>query len=177
MKLLSRGQHKNYKVVLLAIIPATITLVLITTVVTILRYKRKKHSTGSGNDLQQTKLFAIWNFDGQDLYKKIVDATENFGDSHCIGSGGSGSVYRAELPSGEIFAVKKIHLMEDDESFNHEIDALIHIRHRNIVKLFGYCSETQGRFLRLDVCIGLSVLDLVLGYPNSGVWMYSETTY
>ncbi|XP_044400943.1 MDIS1-interacting receptor like kinase 2-like [Triticum aestivum] len=143
----SREQHKNYQVVLLAIIPATIALVLITTVVTILRYKRKKYSTGSGNDLQQTKLFAIWNFDGQDLYKKIVDATENFGDSHCIGTGGSGSVYRAELPSGEIFAVKKIHLMEDDESFYHEIDALIHIRHRNIVKLFGYCSATQGRFL------------------------------
>uniref|UniRef100_A0A8I6YNR1 non-specific serine/threonine protein kinase n=1 Tax=Hordeum vulgare subsp. vulgare TaxID=112509 RepID=A0A8I6YNR1_HORVV len=143
----SHGQHKNYKVVLLAIIPATITLVLLTTVVTILRYKRKKHSTGSGNDLQQTKLFAIWNFDGQDLYKKIVDATENFDDSHCIGTGGSGSVYRAELPSGEIFAVKTIHPMEDDESFDHEIDALIHIRHHNIVKLFGYCSATQGRFL------------------------------
>ncbi|KAI4987110.1 hypothetical protein ZWY2020_019910 [Hordeum vulgare] len=143
----SHGQHKNYKVVLLAIIPATITLVLLTTVVTILRYKRKKHSTGSGNDLQQTKLFAIWNFDGQDLYKKIVDATENFDDSHCIGTGGSGSVYRAELPSGEIFAVKAIHPMEDDESFDHEIDALIHIRHHNIVKLFGYCSATQGRFL------------------------------
>ena len=36
---------------------------------------------------------------------------------------------------------------EDGEQFNREIHALMHIRHRNIVKLFGYCSGTQGRFL------------------------------
>ena len=38
-------------------------------------------------------------------------------------------------------------MMEDNEQFNREIHALMHIRHRNIVKLFGYCSATQGRFL------------------------------
>ena len=31
--------------------------------------------------------------------------------------------------------------------FNQEIQALMHVRHRNIAKLFGYCSATQGRFL------------------------------
>lgn len=81
------------------------------------------------------------------MYKKIVDATENFSDTHCIGIGGNGSVYRAQLPTGEIFAVKKIHMMEDDDIFNREIDALMHIRHRNIAKLLGYCSAPQGRFL------------------------------
>ncbi|KAI4991536.1 hypothetical protein ZWY2020_039922 [Hordeum vulgare] len=40
------------------------------------------------NELHHTKLFAIWDFDGQDVYKKIVDATENFSDTHCIGIGG-----------------------------------------------------------------------------------------
>ncbi|KAI4963494.1 hypothetical protein ZWY2020_014012 [Hordeum vulgare] len=94
-----------------------------------------------------TKLFAIWNFHGGDMYRQIVDATENFSGAHCIGIGSSGSVYRAQLPTCEIFAVKKIHTIEDDELFNREIDALMHIRHRNIVKLFGYCSATQGRFL------------------------------
>ena len=92
-------------------------------------------------------MFAIWSFDGEDVYKKIVDATNNFSNVHCIGTGGNGSVYKAQLPTGEIFAVKKIHMGEDGEQFNREIHALMHIRHRNIVKLFGYCSGTQGRFL------------------------------
>ena len=43
--------------------------------------------------------------------------------------------------------MKKIHVVDDDDQFNREIHALMHIRHRNIVKLFGYCSATQGRFL------------------------------
>ncbi|KAM0876600.1 hypothetical protein ACQ4PT_036068 [Festuca glaucescens] len=142
----SHGEKKKSKILLLAIIPAVVSFVLITAVVTILQYKKKK-STGSENEPQQTSLFAIWNFHGQDVYKKIVDATENFSDTHCIGNGGNGSVYRAQLQTGEVFAVKRIHLMEDDEIFNREINALMHIRHRNIAKLFGYCSAPQGRFL------------------------------
>lgn len=141
----SHGPKHKSKVVLLAIIPAVV--VLVAAVVTMLQCKRKKSSEISENEMQHTSLFAIWNFRGQDVYKKIVDATENFSDTHCIGIGGNGSVYRAQLSTGEIFAVKKIHMMEDDEIFTREIDALMHIRHRSIAKLFGYCSAPQGRFL------------------------------
>ncbi|KAE8802436.1 putative LRR receptor-like serine/threonine-protein kinase [Hordeum vulgare] len=108
---------------------------------------KKKPKAEIANVVQQTKMFAIWNFDGEDVYRKIVDATNNFSDTHCIGSGGSGYVYKAQLPTGELFAVKKIHLVDDGDQFNREIHALMHIRHRNIVKLFGYCSASQGRFL------------------------------
>jgi serine/threonine protein kinase len=141
------GQENKSGVMLLAIIPAIVSFVIIMAVVTIFQSKRKKYSARSENEVQQTSLFAIWNFHGQDVYKKIVDATENFSDTHCIGIGGNGLVYRAQLPTGEIFAVKKVYMMEDDDIFNREIDALMHIRHRNIAKLFGYCSATQGRFL------------------------------
>jgi serine/threonine protein kinase len=141
----SHGPKHKSKVFLLAIIPAVV--VLVAAVVTMLQCKRKKSSEISENEMQHTSLFAIWNFRGQDVYKKIVDATENFSDTHCIGNGGHGSVYRALLPTGEIFAVKKIHMVEDDEILYREIDALMHIRHRSIVKLFGYCSAPRGRFL------------------------------
>ncbi|KAM0838840.1 hypothetical protein ACQ4PT_060708 [Festuca glaucescens] len=83
----SHGQKKKSKVVVLAIIPAVVSFVLIMAVVTILQCKKKKSTTGSENEPQQTSLFAIWNFHGQDVYKKIVDATENFNDTHCIGIG------------------------------------------------------------------------------------------
>ncbi|KAF7071778.1 hypothetical protein CFC21_077029 [Triticum aestivum] len=142
----SYQKGRKSRAILLATIPATVTFLLITALAT-WQCKRKKSKAESAKGLEQVKMFAIWNFDGEDVYKQIIDATKGFSDAHCIGTGGSGSIYRAQLPTGEIFAVKKIHTMEDDKLFHREIDALIHIRHRNIVKLFGYCSAAHQRFL------------------------------
>ncbi|KAL6325654.1 hypothetical protein AAG906_023499 [Vitis piasezkii] len=57
---------------------------------------------------------------------------------YCIGVGGYGSVYRAQLPSGKVVAVKKLHRSEIDEpaylrSFKNEVQMLKEIRHRNIM--------------------------------------------
>uniref|UniRef100_A0A8R7QX74 non-specific serine/threonine protein kinase n=1 Tax=Triticum urartu TaxID=4572 RepID=A0A8R7QX74_TRIUA len=142
----SSGHGKKFGAILLAIIPVVVSFGFITALAT-WQCRKKKPKPEIANVVQQTKMFAIWNFDGEDVYRKIVDATNNFSDTHCIGSGGSGYVYRSQLPTGEIFAVKKIHVVDDDDQFNREIHALMHIRHRNIAKLFGYCSATQGRFL------------------------------
>ena len=83
-------QDQQFNVLLLAIIPAIVSVVLITAVTAILQCKSKKSSARSENEPRQTSLFGIWNFQGQDVYKKIVDFTENFSDTHCIGNGGSG---------------------------------------------------------------------------------------
>ncbi|VAH24323.1 unnamed protein product [Triticum turgidum subsp. durum] len=37
--------------------------------------------------------------------------------------------------------------MVKEAVFNREIKALLQIRHRNIIKLFGYCCSSQGKFL------------------------------
>ncbi|XBI77538.1 hypothetical protein VPH35_070622 [Triticum aestivum] len=142
----SSKQGKKFDASLLVIIPVVISFVFVITLVT-WHCKRKKNEIETSNEVQQTMMFGIWNFDGEDVYRKIVDATNNFSDAFCIGSGGNGSIYRAQLPTGELFAVKKIHVAEDNEQFNREIHSLVHIRHRNIAKLFGYCSATRGRFL------------------------------
>ncbi|KAI4991535.1 hypothetical protein ZWY2020_039921 [Hordeum vulgare] len=142
----SNRKGRKSRAILLATIPATVTFMFITAIA-IWQCKRKKSKAESGKGLEHVKMFAIWNFDGENVYKQIIEATKRFSDAHCVGTGGSGSVYRAQLPTGEIFAVKKIHTMEDDRLFHREIDALIHIRHRNIVKLFGYCSAAHQRFL------------------------------
>ena len=53
-------------------------------------------------------------------------------------------------------AVKKIHPFLDDEnhadvkSFRNEVQALTQIRHRNIVKLYGFCSTTRCKLLVYD---------------------------
>ncbi|KAE8732595.1 hypothetical protein F3Y22_tig00001825pilonHSYRG00154 [Hibiscus syriacus] len=43
------------------------------------------------------------------MYESIVEATEEFDSKYCIGVGGYGSVYKAQLSNGQMFAVKKLH--------------------------------------------------------------------
>uniref|UniRef100_A0A0E0CLV3 non-specific serine/threonine protein kinase n=1 Tax=Oryza meridionalis TaxID=40149 RepID=A0A0E0CLV3_9ORYZ len=141
------GKGKKFRPILLGVAAAGISVLFITTLVTWQR-KKKKSEEQSENGARNTKVFSVWNFDGGDVCKRIFEATENFNGTHCIGMGGNGSVYRAQLPTGEIFAVKKIHMTEDDELiFKREVDALTSIRHRSIVKLFGYCSAIHVKFL------------------------------
>ena len=51
------------------------------------------------------------------------------------------------LPNGIIVAVKKLHdnkLIEvQEKDFLHEVDCLIEVKHRNIVRFLGYSYETQ----------------------------------
>ncbi|MCI63622.1 receptor-like protein kinase, partial [Trifolium medium] len=38
------------------------------------------------------------------VYENIIDATEKFDKKHLIGVGGHGSVYKAELSTGQVIA-------------------------------------------------------------------------
>ncbi|CAJ2669915.1 unnamed protein product [Trifolium pratense] len=105
-----------------------------------------------GNIIAPTNVFTIWSFDGKMVYENIIEATEEFDDKHLIGVGAHGSVYKAKLQTGQVVVVKKLHSVADAEnpnlkSFINEIQALTEIRHRNIVKLYGFCSHSQLSFL------------------------------
>ncbi|XP_027177468.1 MDIS1-interacting receptor like kinase 2-like [Coffea eugenioides] len=103
-------------------------------------------------DNKHGDIFRIWNYDGHMAYEDIIKATNDFDVCYCIGTGGYGSVYRARLPSGKVVALKKLHRLEGenpnfDKSFRNEADMLSKIRHRNIVKLFGFCLHKRCMFL------------------------------
>ncbi|KAM7489202.1 hypothetical protein LguiB_026686 [Lonicera macranthoides] len=95
---------------------------------------------------------SIWNYDGTIAYEDIIRSTNDFDIEHCIGTGGYGSVYRAQLPSGKVVALKKLHHFEAEEpafdkSFKNEVEVLSNIRHKNIVKLYGFCLHNRCMFL------------------------------
>ncbi|XP_052299385.1 probable leucine-rich repeat receptor-like protein kinase At1g35710 isoform X6 [Citrus sinensis] len=97
-------------------------------------------------------VFSVWNYDGKILYEDLINATEDFHIKYCIGTGGYGSVYKAELPDGKVVALKKLHHSETEDSafvksFQNEAHVLSTVRHRNIVKLYGFCLHKKCMFL------------------------------
>ncbi|WCJ30824.1 Leucine-rich receptor-like protein kinase family protein [Euphorbia peplus] len=91
---------------------------------------------------------------GQDndlQYENIVEVTEGFNSRYCIGEGGYGIVYKATVSPNRVVAVKKLCQSQNHlKAFANEIGALIGIRHRNIVRLHGYCSHPNHSFLIYD---------------------------
>ncbi|XP_076899007.1 leucine-rich repeat receptor-like protein kinase PEPR1 [Bidens hawaiensis] len=105
--------------------------------------------------LKHGNVYSILNFDGTIAYEDFIAATEDFDLKYCIGTGGYGSVYQAKLFNGKIFALKKLHRFEADQpafdkSFKNEIYVLTNLRHKNIVKLYGFCLHKKCNFLVYD---------------------------
>ncbi|KAM7461184.1 hypothetical protein LguiA_029305 [Lonicera macranthoides] len=102
--------------------------------------------------MKHGNMCSIWNYDGTVAYEDIIRSTNDFDIEHCIGTGGYGSIYRAQLPSGKVVALKKLHRFEAEEpafdkSFKNEVEMLSNIRHKNIVKLYGFCLHNRCMFL------------------------------
>ncbi|KAK8999487.1 hypothetical protein V6N11_070649 [Hibiscus sabdariffa] len=113
---------------------------------------REKYMAPEPNVSKNGDLFTIWNFDGRIAFEDVINSTNDFDIRYCIGTGGYGSVYRAQLPSGKIVALKKLHHREAeipafDRSFKNEAKMLSEIRHKNIVKLHGFCFHNRCMFL------------------------------
>ncbi|GJY47134.1 MDIS1-interacting receptor like kinase 2-like protein [Tanacetum coccineum] len=106
-------------------------------------------------EVQTTKngdVCSILNYDGTIAYEDFISATEDFDLKYCVGTGGYGSVYEAKLPNGKIFALKKLHRFEAEQptfnqSFKNEVQVLTNLRHKNIVKLYGFCLHKKCNFL------------------------------
>ncbi|XAR52801.1 Non-specific serine/threonine protein kinase [Bertholletia excelsa] len=76
-------------------------------------------------------------------------ATNRFSAENVIGEGGYGVVYRGRLVNGTDVAVKKLlnNLGQAEKEFRVEVEAIGHVRHKNLVRLLGYCIEGVHRML------------------------------
>ncbi|KAJ4976864.1 hypothetical protein NE237_001970 [Protea cynaroides] len=100
------------------------------------------------------------------LYQKfefsIDDVIRNLTSANVIGTGSSGVVYRVTIPNGVTLAVKKMWSSSSDSesdlekgetepgAFGSEIRTLGSIRHRNIVRLLGWCRSSSVKLLFYD---------------------------
>ncbi|XP_072077100.1 uncharacterized protein [Arachis hypogaea] len=115
-------------------------------------FRARHHGKLENKATKNGDLFSIWNYDGKIAFEDIIEATEDFDIRYCIGTGAYGSVYKAQLPSGKTVALKKLHKTESEnasfyKSFCNEVEVLTEIRHRNIIRLYGYCLHNRCMFL------------------------------
>ncbi|XP_052207511.1 probable receptor-like protein kinase At2g42960 [Diospyros lotus] len=76
-------------------------------------------------------------------------ATNRFSKENVLGEGGYGVVYKGRLINGTEVAVKKLlnNLGQAEKEFRVEVEAIGHVRHKNLVRLLGYCIEGVHRML------------------------------
>lgn len=144
----SKKQNRNNKrkLVIAIVIPVAASTILLILFGMFLfhRYSRAREDK-KDKYLGRKSSFSVWNYTKRIDFKDIVTATDNFDYKFCIGRGGQGSVYKAKLLTGDIFAIKRLHTPDENElseeyqmkSFESEMHALTEIRHRNIVKMYG----------------------------------------
>ncbi|EYU22113.1 hypothetical protein MIMGU_mgv1a021589mg [Erythranthe guttata] len=99
-------------------------------------------------------------------YYELLQATEQFSETNLLGVGSFGSVYKAALRDGKIFAVKVFNALSEaaSKSFEVECEVLRNIRHRNLTKVISSCSNEDFKALVLEYM------------PNGNLekWLYSH---
>ncbi|MCO5576991.1 hypothetical protein L7F22_030812 [Adiantum nelumboides] len=108
------------------------------------RTKRKYFLQNGGVQLQDMIVKAGGKWESR-LFtaQELKEATETYADRMKLGMGGFGTVYKGVLSDGRLVAIKKANRAEGgNEQFLNELQILMHINHRNIVRLLGCCMET-----------------------------------
>ncbi|KAG8085677.1 hypothetical protein GUJ93_ZPchr0010g10952 [Zizania palustris] len=81
--------------------------------------------------------------------RELEEATVGFAPEHVVGEGGYGIVYRGVLADGCEVAVKNLlnNRGQAEREFKVEVEAIGRVRHKNLVRLLGYCAEGAHRIL------------------------------
>ncbi|XP_020593901.1 G-type lectin S-receptor-like serine/threonine-protein kinase B120 [Phalaenopsis equestris] len=82
-------------------------------------------------------------------FDTVAEATSNFSSSNLLGEGGFGPVYKGVLRGGQEIAVKKLSNSSGQgiEQFKNEVILIAKLQHRNLVRLLGFCAQSDHKML------------------------------
>lgn len=140
------GNHGFNSIEIASITSASAIVAVLLALIILFIYTRKWNpkSRVSGSPRREVNLFSEI---GCPLnYENVVRATGGFNPSNCIGNGGFGATYKAEIAPGVLVAIKRLAVgrFQGVQQFHAEIKTLGRLRHPNLVTLLGYhASETE----------------------------------
>nr|XP_043608417.1 probable LRR receptor-like serine/threonine-protein kinase RPK1 [Erigeron canadensis] len=164
------GDKKGFSSLeLLLIVVASLIVIILVLLIIVYFYLRKRKRSSRVEVVPSpprtgTERLVIFREIGVPLtFNTVVQATGNFTLKNCIGSGGFGSTYRAELSPGSTVAVKRltVEMCQGLPQFNAEIRSLGRIRHPNLVMLIGYHASKSEMFLVYNYLSGGSLEDFI----------------
>ncbi|KAL1225125.1 putative serine/threonine-protein kinase [Cardamine amara subsp. amara] len=81
--------------------------------------------------------------------RELELSTNGFADENVIGQGGYGIVYRGVFEDKSMVAIKNLlnNKGQAEKEFKVEVEAIGRVRHKNLVRLLGYCVEGAHRML------------------------------
>ncbi|KAK9087796.1 hypothetical protein Syun_030190 [Stephania yunnanensis] len=155
-----KNTKRRKNLVIPIVVPIAGLLVIIIFVVgTMIFLRTTKGSREEFVSTKRSKSFEslAWEREGKFTFNDIVKGTDNFNDMYCIGKGEFGIIYKAMLQTGQVVAVKQLNVSNlsdileiSHRSFLNEIQILTDVRHKNIVKLYGFYSKKGCIYLVYD---------------------------
>ncbi|KAK3123381.1 hypothetical protein QOZ80_8AG0629730 [Eleusine coracana subsp. coracana] len=78
---------------------------------------------------------------------ELKEATNHFSEQNIIGRGGFVTVYKGKLSDGLPVVIKKINISPEflRTRMSEELDIVLKLQHKNIVKRLGYCHEVETK--------------------------------
>ncbi|XP_057459453.1 receptor kinase-like protein Xa21 [Actinidia eriantha] len=146
----SARQRSREKMVLVLkfVLPiiASIVLIILILVSTLTRCQRRNMRIPNEDNLvlvRAPKRFS---------YQELLQATNGFAECNLLGMGSFSSVYKGILSDGLIFAIKvfDMELEGSSKSFDIECKVMRNLRHRNLIKVIGSCSNLDFKALVVD---------------------------
>ncbi|KAF8369594.1 hypothetical protein HHK36_018606 [Tetracentron sinense] len=159
------------KAIIIGAISSVVTLLLLALAISTFMYLLRR--------AKQAEVLEDWELDcpHRFRYKDLYVATKGFKESHILGSGGFGWVYKGVLPNTkEEVAIKRVshNSKQGVKEFVAEVASLGKLRHRHLVHLQGWCKRNADLLLVYDYMPNGSLetflfdeeKDLVLNWPQ-----------
>ncbi|KAH9716274.1 protein kinase domain-containing protein [Citrus sinensis] len=143
----TRIHHKSRKNdLLIGIVLPLSTIFMMVVILLILKYRK-----GGKSQLNDANMPSVANH-RRFTYLELFQATNEFSEKNLIGRGGFGFVYKARIQDGMEVAVKFFDLQYRGaiKSFDIECGTMKRIRHRNLIKIIGSCSNDDFKALVLE---------------------------
>ncbi|XVF67094.1 hypothetical protein PTKIN_Ptkin10aG0092900 [Pterospermum kingtungense] len=185
--ILRRDKGRNWLTIGLGIgVPAGVTLLLVI-ILCIAVYRRRRKGSKEGAD-QFGSLKWLPGMPREFKYKELKKATENFDESMKLGEGGFGIVYKGVLhmhhkkhknkhnDEANQVAVKKFSRdsIKSKDDFLAELAIIHRLRHKNLVRLVGWCYEKGKLLLVYDFMPNGSLDGHLYGTSSQGTLNWSH---